>query len=354
MGQEENHNSTDFRFIPSKVALMSTVLAKYTSRYVSESAHVVAGYASAAAALKRRHPPEKSADTDPGEQHTTQRSPDKRSPDKVVQLPKASTGLTFDPTAAAFFDVDNTLVQGASIVHLARGLARHKFFTSTDVAQFAWKQIKFRVSGQENAHDIEAGREQALSFVAGRQVSEVQELCEAIFDESVMERLWPGTRALAQMHLDAGHQVWLVTASPIELASVIASRLGLTGALGTVAESIDGVYTGKLVGDILHGPGKAHAVNALAQEENFALENCYAYSDSHNDMPMLTMVGHPVAVNPDAALQEVARARGWSIKDFRTVRKVAKVGVPTALALGAVGGAMAAGVSYQARERSGH
>ena len=144
------------------------------------------------------------------------------------------------------------------------------------------------------------------------------------------------------MHLDAGQQVWLVTATPYELAATIARRLGLTGALGTVAESVDGVFTGRLVGEILHGPGKAHAVRALAIREGLNLRRCTAYSDSYNDVPMLTLVGTAVAINPDADLRDVARERGWEIRDFRTVRKAARIGVPSALALGAAGGALAA------------
>ena len=84
-------------------------------------------------------------------------------------------------------------------------------------------------------------------------------------------RIWPGTRALAQLHLDQGQRVWLVTAAPIEIARIIARRLGLTGALGTVAEHVDGVYTGRLVGDLLHGPAKAEAVKALAAREGLDL-----------------------------------------------------------------------------------
>ena len=94
---------------------------------------------------------------------------------------------------------------------------------------------------------------------------------EEIYDEIIADKIWPGTRALAQMHLDAGQQVWLVTATPHELADTIARRLGLTGALGTVAESVDGVFTGRLVGDILHGTGKAHAVRSLAIREGLNL-----------------------------------------------------------------------------------
>ncbi|WP_042574134.1 HAD family hydrolase [Rhodococcus sp. MEB064] len=247
-----------------------------------------------------------------------------------------------DLTAAAFFDVDNTMVQGASIIHFARGLAARKYFTTKDVSEFAWQQIKFRVSGKENLGDVSTGREKALSFVEGRSTAEIVRLGEEIFDEIIADRIWAGTRSLAQMHLDAGQQVWLVTATPVELASIIAKRLGLTGALGTVAESKDGVFTGRLVGDILHGRGKAHAVRTLAVREGLDLRRCTAYSDSHNDVPMLSLVGTAVAVNPDADLRELAKNRGWEIRDFRTGRKAAKIGVPTALALGAVGGGVAA------------
>ncbi|MFG6175519.1 HAD family hydrolase, partial [Staphylococcus aureus] len=124
------------------------------------------------------------------------------------------------------------------------------------------------------------------SFITGRPTSELTRLGEEIYDEMIADKIWAGTRALAQMHLDAGQQVWLVTATTLELAQIIAKRLGLTGALGTVAESKDGVFTGRLVGDILHGIGKAHAVRSLAVREGLNLKRCTAYSDSHNDVPM--------------------------------------------------------------------
>ncbi|NKY56580.1 HAD-IB family hydrolase [Nocardia flavorosea] len=254
-----------------------------------------------------------------------------------------------DLTAAAFFDVDNTMVQGASIVHFARGLAARKYFRSADLADIAWKQVKFRITGKENSTDMATGKEKALEFIAGRSTAELAALGEEIYDEIIADKIWPGTRALAQMHLDAGQQVWLVTATPVELAQVIAKRLGLTGALGTVAESVDGKFTGRLVGDILHGLGKAHAVRALAIREGLNLKRCTAYSDSHNDVPMLSLTGTAVAINPDSDLREVAKARGWEIRDFRTGRKAAKIGVPTALALGAAGGAVAAAVTRRRR-----
>ncbi|CCH35310.1 HAD-IB family hydrolase [Actinosynnema sp. NPDC047251] len=254
-----------------------------------------------------------------------------------------------DLTAAAFFDVDNTMMMGASIFHFARGLAARKYFKNSDLAGFAWQQIKFRVGGREDPQSVQASREQALSFVAGRSVAELVSLGEEIFDELMADKIWTGTQALAQMHLDAGQRVWLVTATPVELAQIIARRLGLTGALGTVSESEDGIYTGKLVGDLLHGRAKAHAVRSLAAKEGLDLRRCTAYSDSVNDVPMLSVVGTAVAVNPDSGLRDTARKRGWEIRDFRTGRKAAKIGVPSVLGAGAVAGAIAVGLAYRRR-----
>jgi HAD superfamily hydrolase (TIGR01490 family) len=253
--------------------------------------------------------------------------------------------VTPDPTAAAFFDVDNTMMMGASLFWFARGLAARKYFTARDLASFVWQQAKFRIAGNESADDMHTIRDNALSFVAGRPVREIVDAGEEIYDELMADRIWSGTRVLAQQHLDAGQRVWLVTATPVELARIIARRLGLTGALGTVAEVRDGVYTGRLVGELMHGEAKAEAVRALADREGLDLSRCTAYSDSANDLPMLTLVGTAVAVNPDTELRSVARARGWQVRDFRTGRKAAKIGVPTlgvaALSGGLVGGAIA-------------
>jgi HAD superfamily phosphoserine phosphatase-like hydrolase len=224
-----------------------------------------------------------------------------------------------DPTAAAFFDVDNTVIRGASIFVLARGLWRRDFFGARDIAAMAWKQARFIAVG-ENLEHLDQIREQALAWVG---------------------RVWPGTRALAMGHLERGQEVWLVTATPVEVAQVIARRLGLSGALGTVAESVDGVYTGRLVGQPLHGAAKARAVSALAQEKGLDLSRCAAYSDSANDIPLLSLVGHPCAVNPDAALLGHARARGWQVVDYRRGRRAAKLGLRAAAAT-ALAGALAA------------
>src|SRR6516225_4695928 len=219
---------------------------------------------------------------------------------------------TPDLTAGAFFDVDNTLMRGASIYYFARGLAARKLFRPRDLVKMAFGQAYFRVRGSENPDHIDAARQAALAFVAGQ-------------------------------------RVWLVTATPVELASIIARRLGFTGALGTVAESVDGVYTGRLVGGLLHGEAKVAAIEALALREGLDLARCAAYSDSANDIPMLELVGHPAAVNPDSRLRAQARARGWPVHDFRSGRKAMLVALPIAAGAGAVAGGVAAGIALRRR-----
>jgi len=258
--------------------------------------------------------------------------------------------LVLDPHAAAFFDIDNTIVRGASLFHLARGLAKRKFFTFGDVSSFAWKQAKFRVAGREDTDDIASVIDAALSFVAGHDVDEVVSLGDEIFDERIEDKLYVQTIELTRKHLRAGQRVWLVSAAPVEMASLIARKLELTGALGTVSEISDGKYTGKLSGAPLHGPAKAEAVRALAEREDLDLALCSAYSDSSNDIPMLSLVGQPVAINPDAALRRHARAMGWHVHDYRTGRKAARIGVPSALVVGAAAG-VAAGVISSRRHR---
>lgn len=254
-----------------------------------------------------------------------------------------------DASAAGFFDVDNTLMQGASIYYLARGLAARKYFTATDLLRFAAQQARFRLAARENSADMSQAKESALAFVAGRPVSDLRRLSEEIFDELMAERVWSGTLALARRHLSAGQRVWLVTAAPVELGDVIARRLGLTGAIGTVAEVSDGAYTGRLVGDMMHGPAKAEAIAGLAVAEGLDLSRCAAYSDSINDLPMLSAVGRAVAVNPDAQLRRVARERGWEVHDFRTGRKAARIVVPVALGMGVAAGAVMAAVAVTRR-----
>ncbi|MEV0535647.1 HAD-IB family hydrolase [Kitasatospora sp. NPDC050463] len=277
-------------------------------------------------------------------------------PDRAAKAPKAPAGNHTperdDPRAAAFFDCDNTILRGAAIFYLGVGLYRRGFLTRRDIARFAWQQAWFRLHGAEDPDHMADAQHTALGLVAGKCTADLEAICEEVFEEVIADKIWPGTRALVQMHLEAGQRVWLVTAAPLEVARIIARRLGMTGALGTVAEARGGLYTGRLVGELLHGPAKAAAVGSLARRERLDLGRCAAYSDSANDIPMLSLVGHPYVVNPDGALRRHARAQGWRVRDFRTGRKAARVGLPAAAALGVAAGATAAGIALHRRHRT--
>src|SRR5690606_34654215 len=154
-------------------------------------------------------------------------------------------------------------------------------------------------------------KDRALGLIAGHTEAQIHELAQSIWEHRIRPRLWPETVALAHEHLDKGHQVWLVSATPVEVGELIASKLGLTGALGTRVEAVDGGYTGRLVGAVLHAEHKAVAARELAERMDADLTASWAYSDSRNDIPLLELVGNRVAVNPDAGLARHAAEKHW-------------------------------------------
>lgn len=161
-----------------------------------------------------------------------------------------------------------------------------------------------------------AARERGLRLAAGLPVQRITALAEQLYEPLLAPRMRPGCVELLKCHLAAGTQVWLATAAPIEIATLIARRLGLSGALGTRSEVRDGAWTGRLTGPVLHGPAKADAVRVLASDHGFDLADCAAYSDSIHDLPLLQAVGRPAVVNPDRRLRRLAEARDWPIHDF--------------------------------------
>ncbi|GAA2720195.1 hydrolase [Cellulomonas aerilata] len=223
---------------------------------------------------------------------------------------------------AAFFDVDNTIIRGASAFHLAAGLHRRGFFSLRDLVWAGAMNARYQLFG-ENKDQIDEIRSSALGIMTGHSVAEVVAIGEEVYDQVLELRIFPGTRALLDRHLASGHQVWLVTATPVEIGDLIARRLGATGCVGTVAEHQDGFYTGRLVGDLLHGQAKAGAVLALAERDGIDLAASFAYGDSTNDVPILSAVGNPCAINPDARLRRHAKAEGWPIREFRGRRHAA-------------------------------
>ena len=222
----------------------------------------------------------------------------------------------------AFFDVDNTLTRGSTLYFLGKGMYERGFFTKRDIGAWVLANIRFRMTGTEKSEVIARFQKSATDFIAGHKVDEIRKIGEEIYTEFVSPSLWEGTMAIAQRHLNAGDEVWLVTASPQDFAELIAEKLGFTGALGTQAETNDGKYTGNLIGPLLHGKEKASAVIKLTNERKINIKECFAYSDSHNDLPLLNTVGHPNAINPDAKLRIISFSSGWPVHDFRKLRWV--------------------------------
>ena len=212
----------------------------------------------------------------------------------------------------AFFDVDNTLMRGASVYHLGRVAWKRGHLGWRDLARFAWQQARFTSVGENYRHQL-AVRDRALELVAGHSILELEAIAVETYDKHLHALLHPAVVARAREHLAQGHEVWLITATPDACAQVIAERLGLTGAIGTQIESVDGVFTGALLGPVMHAGHKADAAGRLAGEKGVRLGDCWAYSDSRNDIPLLELVGHQQVVNPDAALARYAAARGWPI-----------------------------------------
>ncbi|MCF8522771.1 MAG: HAD-IB family hydrolase [Pontimonas sp.] len=211
-----------------------------------------------------------------------------------------------------FVDVDNTLVRGASIYMFGIEAWKSGFIRWHHVVPALFHQRSFIKQG-ETTKRVKSTRERAQALAAGHSVADFVQVGESAWRRSIAPKVFPDVLATLQEHRDQGRQVWLLTASPTVLASIIARDLRLSGALGTTLEIHEGRFTGEIEGELLHGPIKAAAAKELAESLGADLSACYAYSDSVADVPLLELVGHPVAVNPDPGLLALATERGWSI-----------------------------------------
>ena len=234
--------------------------------------------------------------------------------------------------AAAFFDLDRTIIGGSSMFIF--GLVAYKagLVTKRELLKDANNALAFKLSGASD-DKTDAVRDRILQAIEGVEVATLTDMADEIIPK-LMHDVRREARGLIDLHTDAGRDTYIVSASPIEIVGRFAEEMDMTGALGTVAEIDDGVYTGELAQPFCYGEGKAQAIHRVADEMGYDLEASYAYTDSAGDMPMLDAVGHPVAVNPDKALETVAYHRGWPIVEFsRTKKKVIK---RTTAATGAV------------------
>jgi HAD superfamily hydrolase (TIGR01490 family) len=225
--------------------------------------------------------------------------------------------------AAAFFDLDRTIIAGSSMFTFGWVAYRNGFVPTRQLLKDAASAITFQMAGASD-DKTEAVKQRILEAIEGAEVTAVMDLGGEIIPK-LLKDVRREARGLIDLHTDAGRDTYIVSASPVEIVSQFAAEMDMTGGLGTVSEIEDGIYTGQLAEPFCYGEGKADALHKVASEKGYDLSRSYAYTDSAGDLPMLEAVGHPVAVNPDRALEAIAFHRGWPIVEFsRTRKKVVK------------------------------
>ncbi|HEY7628065.1 MAG TPA: HAD family hydrolase, partial [Ilumatobacteraceae bacterium] len=196
----------------------------------------------------------------------------------------ASPYLPTGPSAA-FFDLDRTLISGSSVFAFGIAAWRAGLVSRGQFTRDAVGAVTFRLSGASD--DVSSGvRDRILGAVKGVRVDDLVAL-NAETVPKLLDKVRPEAQALVDRHRHAGRATYIVSASPVELVEPLAKALGMTAGIGTVSEIVDGIYTGELAGPFCYGPGKVEAITELARWENLDLAQCYAYSDSASDLPML-------------------------------------------------------------------
>lgn len=237
-------------------------------------------------------------------------------------------------------------MEGSSAFQFGRAAYRAGLIGRRQLLADAWANIQFRLRGATDA-DTHALRDRISASLEGTRVRDLERLGADVL-AGVLPRIYPQMLKVAHQHQDAGRRVYIVTAASQELAGMLAQVLAFDGAIGSqFSESKDGVYTGRPTGLFVYRSEKALAITQLAAQEGIDLSESYGYSDSESDLPMLEVVGHPVAVNPDSELARVARERGWEILRFDRLGRRLRVSVVLA------GAAAAGGVGSAALARRG-
>lgn len=239
--------------------------------------------------------------------------------------------------AAAFFDLDRTLIRRSSALALAGPFQERGLIGRKQLAKAAAWQVLFAARGA-GAETVRKAAEDGLMLLKDLEVEEMRMLVGEAMETALKPLVYREPLDLLKRHRERGERVYIVSAALQEIVDPLADELGFDGAVGSLCEVVDGRYTGRSL-RACHGPGKADAVRELAAAEEIDLAASTAYSDSHTDLPFLEAVGRPVAVNPDRELRRIARERGWPMLTFsdplypaaRRRLRPALLGLPLAL-----------------------
>lgn len=253
--------------------------------------------------------------------------------------------------AAAFFDLDRTLIAGASTFVFGWVAWRKGMVSTRELLSDAAAALSFRLTGGSDDQPDRV-RDRILEAVRGRRREELTSLNDDILPR-LLASVRPETRQVVERHHEMGRDTYIVSASPVEIVGPLGAALGMTGVIATESEVVDGVYTGRLLSEFCYGPDKVGRVRRLAEEKGYDLRLCYAYSDSRSDLPLLEMVGHPVAVNPDATLRRIARERNWPVVSFARKAKLTATAVGSGVAVAGLGAGLYALGRVHGRRQAG-
>ena len=242
--------------------------------------------------------------------------------------------------AAAFFDLDKTLMAGSSGMVFARVANRRGFVPRGQLARWGWDHLRYRLRGSSDAQ-TSAVLDVAKQVFAEIRERDVERMAPEVL-AGILPRIYPQMLDEVHRHQDEGRATFIVSAAGNDLVRALAAVLGMEGGIGTRWEvGSDGRFTGEMNGPFVYGKGKVEAMRRFAAEHEIEMEESWAYSDSVSDLPMLRSVGHAVVVNPDADLLEIARQEGWQVMRFEKLGRRLAIAGATALAA-AVGGASVA------------
>jgi HAD superfamily hydrolase (TIGR01490 family) len=218
-------------------------------------------------------------------------------------------------SAAAFFDLDKTIIATSSTLALGRTFYDSGMISRRTVVKGAYARLAYHL-GRVDEERMARLRDDMARMIAGWDVETVNAIVGEAFRDLIDPLVYEEAATLIEEHHNAGRSVVIVSSSGEEVVGPIGEMLGADHVVATRMVVEDGRYTGELA-FYSFGPFKAQTVRELAAAHGWPLKDCYAYSDSATDLPMLTTVGHPYAVNPDRGLRREAVARGWPVLQFR-------------------------------------
>jgi HAD superfamily hydrolase (TIGR01490 family) len=265
---------------------------------------------------------------------------------EALQAPCRKPVNLITVTAVAFFDLDKTIIAKSSTLAFTRPMFKAGLLSGSTLAKAGIAQAYYQAFGAD--HDqLERIKDELSAMTKGWDRREIEALVTETVDEVITPLVYAEALAIMEEHRGAGRRVVVISASPEEIVRPLCRYLGIDDVIATrAAVDEEGRYTGELE-LYAYGPGKAEAMRGMAEREGIDLEASYAYSDSITDLPMLEAVGHPVVVNPDAALKAIATDRGWEVRRFESAVTL-RDKLPAIAASGAVVTGIAAILAYWA------